>query len=463
MKNLGVVITDGVGFRNFIHTDFIEEVKSKFDSVVVFSCLPIGAYQDAGCQCEVVELDLFKENNRVWFFRKAKELAHLSRFRHENKGFLRNYNANKPVGYGARDIAARLVIYMTRLLNSEKWTQRFERLQQRALDTNELTKRFGELLAEHSIDLLFFTHQRPPFIAPLIRAAAIGRVPTASFIFSWDNLSSKGRMAGNFDYYLLWSELMKTEMMHYYEQVEPSRLFVIGTPQFEPYVLDRYKMERSDFLNTFGLDGGKPLILFTCNDASSTNDPYFLEILAGFIESGQIEAELLVRTSPAETPDRFLHLQGRFPFLKWNFPEWPLSRENHAEPWSQRIPSFEDLRNLRAMLTHCDVIVNVLSTIMLDGFLFGKPSICPVFGATDRDVPDFSFALDFGHLRVVEKSGAIRIARTKEMFLKMVLNALDNPSELRQQQEDLLKTEIGRPLKGTSRRIAETLRALASE
>lgn len=36
MKNLGVVITDGVGFRNFILTDFIKEAKTNFDEVIIF-------------------------------------------------------------------------------------------------------------------------------------------------------------------------------------------------------------------------------------------------------------------------------------------------------------------------------------------------------------------------------------------------------------------------------------------
>ena len=39
-KKLGVVVSDGVGFRNFILSDFIAETKILFDEVIVFSCLP---------------------------------------------------------------------------------------------------------------------------------------------------------------------------------------------------------------------------------------------------------------------------------------------------------------------------------------------------------------------------------------------------------------------------------------
>jgi hypothetical protein len=36
VKKLGIVITDGVGFRNFVLSDFT--VEGKFDDVVILSC-----------------------------------------------------------------------------------------------------------------------------------------------------------------------------------------------------------------------------------------------------------------------------------------------------------------------------------------------------------------------------------------------------------------------------------------
>ena len=39
MKKLAVVITDGVGFRNFILSDFLAEAEKTFDEVVILSCL----------------------------------------------------------------------------------------------------------------------------------------------------------------------------------------------------------------------------------------------------------------------------------------------------------------------------------------------------------------------------------------------------------------------------------------
>ena len=90
MKNLGVVITDGVGFRNFILTNFIKELKANFDNVVIFSCLPKIVYDELNLDCEIIELEVFNENFENWFFRKTKEVAHLQLHKKNNFGITKN-------------------------------------------------------------------------------------------------------------------------------------------------------------------------------------------------------------------------------------------------------------------------------------------------------------------------------------------------------------------------------------
>ena len=77
MKKLGVVITDGVGFRNFILSDFLIEAEKTFDEVVILSCLPTKIYSDYIIKSRVIELPVFIEKFPTWFFRKTKEVAHL--------------------------------------------------------------------------------------------------------------------------------------------------------------------------------------------------------------------------------------------------------------------------------------------------------------------------------------------------------------------------------------------------
>lgn len=457
MKNLGVVITDGVGFRNFILSDFIAEAKNNFDAVVIYSCIPANTFEKYNLNCKIVELDQYKEKFITWFFRKAKEVAHLQLHRKNNFGIQDNFNSNKTKVKNTRGYATRFIYQMTALLHSESWILRFNKLQQFSFRNNSVGKSFNNQLKEDKIGILFFTHQRPPFIAPLLLQAEKLKIKTVAFIFSWDNLASKGRMAGNFNHYLVWSNLMQSDLLHFYQSVKLHQIDVVGTPQFEPYVLERYKTSKDHFYSTYNLDSTLPVILFTCNDSSSKNDPFYLELLADYIASNRIKANLIVRTSPADEPSRFLYMQEKYPFIQWNFPDWKLTRENHAEPWTQRVPEFNDIVNLKSVLQFSDVIINVLSTIILDGFLFNKPSICPVFGNEKKGFDSAIKFLDYPHLKQVVDSNSVVIVKNESEFLESVNLVLKNPNALLIEQKKFVELEIGKPLLGTSKRIVTTL------
>ena len=63
MKKLGIVITDGVGFRNFIMSDFIAEVVKQFDSVIVYSGLPKTAFKEISHPKVIIkELEVYVES-----------------------------------------------------------------------------------------------------------------------------------------------------------------------------------------------------------------------------------------------------------------------------------------------------------------------------------------------------------------------------------------------------------------
>lgn len=456
MKIIGVVITDGIGFRNFILSDFILEINNTFDRVVIFSCLPRKVYEEYNLNCEIVELEVFNEKFITWFFRKAKEVSHLQLHKKGNFGIQDNLGTNYSLAKSPRGIATRFIFLLTKFINSENWIQFFNFCQKLSFSNSEITKGYVVLLKSYNLTELFFTHQRPPYIAPLIHAAMKSKISTTAFIFSWDNLASKGRMAGNFDNYLVWSELMKSELIRFYTKIKNDSIQVVGTPQFEPYVLERYKSQNINFSN---FDSNKKTIFFTCNDSSSKNDIIYLEIIAKFILEKRIDFEVnfIVRTSPIEDPDRFFEVKNKYPFIMWDFPKWLQTRSNHQEDWSQRIPTVEDVRNLRSYLEHCDVCVNVLSTMTLDASVFNKPVINPVFGNANNGMFDDQKFLKYEHLDNVVKTNAVYIVKNQNELLNALNQALCMPESKLTQQKELLAMQIGAPLKGTSKRIAEVL------
>lgn len=459
MKNLGVVITDGVGFRNFILTDFIKESKNNCDKVVIFSCLPKFVYEGYVEDCEIIELEVFNENFVTWFLRKSKEVAHLQLHRCSNFGIQDGFNTNNSKAHTTRGYATRFITKFTSIFNSEKWILRYNYWQQKSFKNNKITIDYSKILIENEISLLFFTHQRPPFIAPLIYAAEQVKIKTAAFIFSWDNLASKGRMAGNFNHYLVWSDLMKHELLQFYTSVKDENIAVVGTPQFEPFVMENFGYDKSRLISKFELNQDKYIILFTCNDSSSENDPLYLELLAQFITDKKLvkEVDLVVRTSPAEEPERFKSIIDKHPFIKWNFPDWKVKRDNHQENWTQRVPSKNDLDDLKSLLKHCDLNINVLSTITLDAFIFNKPVINPVFGNDYNGMFNDQKFLKYEHLSKLVDSNASWIVKNEEEYLNAINKILKNEDDKENARVQFNQLQIGKTLKGTSNRIAETL------
>lgn len=459
MSKLGIVITDGVGFRNFLLSDFYQKAEETFNEVVILSCLPKQAYKDLNISCEIVELSIFKESFFTWFFRKTKEVAHLQHHKKHNKGIETNLEKNWTKTKSARGYATRFIFQLTSIINSEKWIQRFNRCQQLFFRDDIITKEYFKILDKEKFNLLFFTHQRPPFIAPLIYAAEVSRVKTATFIFSWDNLASKGRMSGNFDYYLVWSDLMKSELLQFYPSILDSQIEVVGTPQFEPYVLDRYKSTREKFIKMFNLNPSLKTLCYSCGDIStSKNDELYVATVANAISDKRIsEVNFLVRISPAEDGKRFKELTEKYPFIKWNFPKWILTRERHQEEWSQRVPTIEDVIDLRSILQFSDLNINMLSTMSLDFMCFEKPVINPVFGNLENGLYNDQKFLDYEHIKSVIHSKSTRIVKNENELINAINLYLKNPEIDAEERASLVQMQISEPLENTGRRIAETL------
>jgi hypothetical protein len=460
MKKIGIVITDGVGFRNFIMSDFITEATLQFEKIVIYSGLPKSCYSTFNnTNIEIKELPVFIEGKGTWFFRKWKELAHLQQHK-EFYGMKDNLVSGYPKANSIRSLLIKVLYFFTRYINSNGSILFAEKMQFLSFSNTKITKDYIDLLQEDKPSHLFFTHQRPPYLAPFLYAGIQNKIPTSTFIFSWDNLASKGRMLGTFDYFLVWSDLMKKELLYFYPNVKAKNVKVVGTPQFEPYVIKKYETTRENFINKFGLDINKKTICYSCADVSiGKNDPIVIDAIAEAIRNNEIEfpVQLLVRTSPAEDDSRFKKVREKYPEIIWNVPKWILTRENHVESWSQRIPSEEDIVDLRSLLENVDLNINMCSTMSLDFMLFDTPVINTVFGNLDNGLYNDQRFLEYSHFKKVVDSEAVTIAKNTAELIAQINDSLSKPEKRVLQRKELIALQISEELKGTSERIAKTL------
>lgn len=460
MNKLGLVIVDGVGYRNFILSDFLNKSTKDFDEVIIYSGLKESVYELSNFNnVSVVELEIYNESRSAWFWRKLNETAHL--YRHRSFfGINDTLNFTKPKGTSKRDFLNRFIRVVASIFHSENSMKWYQKKVYAAFSKSDITQNFIKKLTVDNPDILFFTHQRPPYIAPLVYAANMVKIKTCSFIFSWDNLSSKGRIPAMYDSFLVWSDLMKEELNYFYSSVKEKDVFVVGTPQFEPYVMDEYKTLKENFYKNFDLDSSKKTICFSCGDLSTgRNDQLAISIISDAILDNRIthDVNLLIRTSPADDGSRFDEIREKYPFISWNKPKWKQTRENHVEPWSQRLPLREDIKDLRSILEYADLSVNMCSTMSLDFMIFNKPVVNQVLGNIENGLFNDQRFLNYNHYKKVVKSGAVVIAKTKEELIAEINNSLTNPLERKQQQEEILALEISKDLNKTSSLIINSL------
>jgi hypothetical protein len=463
MKKLGIVITDGVGFRNFVMSDFLTEAILQFDTIIIYSGLPISAYPAVlPSGVTIKELDVFVEGKWTWFYRKWKEVAHLKQFK-SFYGMKDNLHSGYPKTNSARSLLVKIIYFFTQTVHSSASILFAEKLQFLSFSKHTITKGYLQLVQEDQPTHVFFTHQRPPYLAPFLYVVIQSKIPVSSFIFSWDNLASKGRMLGTFDYFLVWSDLMKKELLYFYPNVKEEKIKVVGTPQFEPYVMPKYETTVDEFYAEFHLDAALKTICYSCADVSiGANDLVVIRAIANAIRNNAIktQVQLIVRTSPAEDDSRFRTLREEFSEIIWNVPKWILTREGHAESWSQRVPSEEDIKDLRSLLEHVDLNINMCSTMSLDFMLFDKPVINTVFGNPENGLYDDQRFLNFSHFKKVVDSQSVSIAKNETELIDQINQALQYPKERTTQRKAMINLQISEPLEGTSKRIALTLKNL---
>lgn len=319
---------------------------------------------------------------------------------------------------------------------------------------------YREALERRRPSVLLSTNQRPSSVLPAVLAARGLGIPTATFIFSWDNLSSKGRIAAPFDHYLCWSEHMRRELLRYYPDVPPERAHVVGTPQFEPYADCGLLWPRAEFFRRIGADPARPLICYSGGDAGTCpEDHEHVRVLMELLRAGRIKGnpQVIVRPVPVDDGKRYENVRRAFPELIYRQPEWV-----HTDPgnWASVMPLPDDVRFLANLTHHCDLNINLGSTMTLDFGLHDKPVVNVAFDVADPPVfgvPVWEYYYCFEHYRPVVELGAARFARSPAELAEHVNAYLRDPSLDREGRRKLAALQVGVPLGESCRRVVEVL------
>jgi hypothetical protein len=373
-KKVFVFFPDGVGLRNFAFTKFKELGEKKGHQIVYWNNTVFSLKEELGYDEVIIENHRINRLTPIYTrIRKHIELNV------SQKKFKDDVYPTYKFPFSYNGIKNTLITLYTKLLiglnSSEKG---IVRIRKRINSLERLTEKYQYCkaqLQEHRPDLVFCTTQRATqSISALLAAKDLG-ILTVAFVYSWDNVP-KAMQVVETDYYFVWSDLMKSEVLKYYPFVRESQVIVTGTPQFEPHYDIRLLQERTDFFTKHNLDTSKRYICYSGDDeTTSPLDQYYLEDLAHVVRSLNAKGKnlgIIYRKCPVDTTNRYdAILEANTDIIAVLDPIWkPVGKQ-----WNEILPTKEDLAMLYNVCAHSEFVANVCSSTVFDFVAHNKACI----------------------------------------------------------------------------------------
>jgi hypothetical protein len=457
---VAVLLSDGVGVRNFVLGKFMQLLAEETPVLALYSTAQHRAeeYLSLPTPHPVNWVPLLKYRERVSAFmlRYVSGEAHMYRC---NTRAMQHSLRRRIEGSWKNRIARRTARKIAKACSTKSTMNRLTVLHRKVAARADEVRYYRELLLRHKVAVLFCSHQRPPEILPVVLAAKQIGVRTGTFIFSWDNLSTKARIAAPFDDYYVWSELMRHELLTYYPEINGSRVHVIGTPQFDSYADSELLWSRDEFCRRIGADPTRPILCYSGGDSRTCpEDELHVRIILEQIRSGEIKGnpQLVLRPMPVDNGRRYQALRDEFAELIYAPPHWV---HNPSGSWAHVLPLPSDVQFLANLTTHSDVNINVASTMTLDFAIHDKPIVNIAFDISDPPVlgvPLAQLYYQYEHYLPVVQLGATRIALSREELASHINAYLDNPVLDTKARAALVALELGTEVgKSAEKLVAE--------
>jgi hypothetical protein len=139
---------------------------------------------------------------------------------------------------------------------------------------------------------------KDPSEADYLHAARARRIPTAGFVASWDNLTSKGTIHVFPDVLMVWNRALAEEAVHLHD-VPPSILRIVGAPYLDRWFGLKASTSAERVCARVGLPPGQPYVLYFCSSPTLiTTEVPIVRALADALDRHGRPANVLVRPHP---------------------------------------------------------------------------------------------------------------------------------------------------------------------
>jgi hypothetical protein len=215
-----------------------------------------------------------------------------------------------------------------------------------------------------------------------MRAAREAGIPVTTVVLSWDNTTSLGYPGAEADYVIAWTEAMKRELVEL-NDVPEHRVDIGGVAHWDIYFREDSGFDRDAFKRSLGLDPTKRTILIaTKSPAAYVYNPNLAKILADAMRRGElpVDCEILIRVHPLH----YRFENGRAVYqplldcyrrLAQEYGEIVLNEPDIQADAMDYDMADDELLAIARLLRSTDVLVNIFSTMNIEGAIFDIPLV----------------------------------------------------------------------------------------
>lgn len=428
-----IILPRGETIRNFIYSDIVKDLRLKHH-VTLYAVKPNEAVWNLLREQsdELIELEPEQFSYPYRLFFEIFDLAHnrymwseAAKVRWEMRDVEADTIRKKAVRFLKKTVA-RVLANQASLVFLEKidaWLANREQ---------QIIKHRKYLKAEH-FKLVFNTsHSHARIALPLIYAANQEKIKTATFLYSWDNLTSQGRVVPRYNYYFAWNSKIKADFHAIYPHIKEQQVLVTGTPQFINHFNDDKCLTKNDLYLKLGLKPEEKYFLYSSGMSHHMPyEPYVVERIADIIKEIDPNLKLVVRTYAKDKGDVFDALKNKRKDIIIPNVDWEKNFQTPLE---------SDQAFFIALMKNCIAGINVASTISLELCMLNKPTINVGYNPPGKNIYPYNYTrfYSFDHYKPIVASGAVQVAKDEEEMRLFLEEAIQNPENLSAERSALV-------------------------
>jgi CDP-glycerol glycerophosphotransferase (TagB/SpsB family) len=268
------------------------------------------------------------------------------------------------------------------------------------------------------------------FLTEQVRVALVAQhlgIPVLAYMLSWDNYSTKAHMVFRPEGHLVWSTSAQEELRSLYPAAGSVPIEVVGVPQFDVFLQERFVEPEDDFRRRQRLHPTRPIITYALGSPNFLQEHHGAIQFAEAIDSGRLgDVQLLVRPHP-------VHDRGSIADLFERFSDRVIyqATPNVASQSRARSPDSREIIDWVNTVRYSSVVINLASTFSIDAALLDRPVVNidfdPSPGAPDQELIR-SINHEWSHFKPLAESGGVRNVQNIDEMVDAVNVYLDEPA-----------------------------------